>query len=69
MANDRVFLRCKNCGAQKMLFAYWVVYIKMWDANDIAAWLDEHIEHHPRMYENDLGTDAGFELVTEAHVT
>ena len=65
MANDRIYLRCKTCEAQKLLYKYYPQregYAN--DADVLTAWMNEHL--HERAYAMNLAGDPGFVLVTES---
>ena len=64
MANDHVHIRCSGCGAWKMLLKHFPGSLATRD-NGILEWLDEHGDHHPKLYENDLGGYPGFSLYTD----
>ena len=67
MSNDRVYLRCKVCGENKLLFKYNPVESSLWRPAAIQDWINLHIAacHNAPP---DLGDDPRFELVTELTV-
>lgn len=65
MANDRIYLRCKVCEAEKLLYKYYPAgngYAN--DADALTAWITEHL--HERGNAMNLEGDAGFVLKTES---
>lgn len=64
MANDRVFIVCKTCGAWKMLLKHFPGSLGTRD-NGILEWLDSHGACHPQYYNSDLQGNPGFKLATE----
>lgn len=65
MANDRIYLRCKVCDEQKMLFKFYLAgegYAN--DADTLTEWINEHL--HERQFDLDLAGEAGFVLTTES---
>lgn len=62
MANDRAYIRCKNCGEKHMLFKYYPTLTR-YAPNDLVAWVDLHVWCIPT--QNDLEGDPQFELSTE----
>lgn len=64
MANDRVIIKCKTCGAWKMLLKHFPGSLDTRNCG-LMEWLDSHGGCHPKLWAGDLGGDPGFELLTE----
>lgn len=67
MANDRIYITCKYCGAEKLLAKYYpTINANEWPASDFADWMYTHMhcETHPRGF--DLAGEPGFTLKTES---
>lgn len=67
MANDRVHIKCKGCGAWKMLLSYNGTSLRPTDS-EILDWLSDHGECHPNLYSPHLNGDPGFSLHTDDDV-
>lgn len=67
MANDRVHIKCKGCGAWKMLLTHSGAGLHVTD-KDILGWLENHGGCHPRAFSADLDGDPGFSLHTDDDV-
>lgn len=67
MANDRIYMKCRNCGKEKMLAKY---YPTMGHGiafpAEVICWIEEHIMCSPHFGENDLHGDRCFDLFTES---
>lgn len=80
MANDRVYLRCKTCRAQLLLFKYWPGLDGLAGPFLQASGDDEEarigaaetfvVEHllncHPKAFHGDLRGDPGFDVYAES---
>lgn len=64
MANDRVFIRCSQCGGHKMLLKYFPGVGLTTRDNGILEWLDAHAICSSGLG-GDLGGDPRFTLFTE----
>ena len=66
MSNDRVSLKCKKCGAEKVIFKYYPGDALFHDYG-IGEYAKKHFQEcHPNGFEPDLGGNPGFVLVTES---
>lgn len=71
MANDRIYLVCKDCGDSVMLWKFYpfggiISGGYMGDAEKLSDFLRKHLQDcHPRAYSLHLGDNPGFVLLTE----
>ena len=65
MADDRVFIKCKQCEGWKMLLKHFSIEGVTTRDNGILEWLDTHAFCNPEVYGPDLGNNPGFTLHTE----
>jgi len=69
MANDRIYLKCKECGQLKLLFTYWPDGVSLWSSLseekiiELEEWVNTHL--HSKMGRFSLEGDPGFTLETE----
>ena len=67
MANDRINLRCRGCGAEKMLVKYYPrQFDGIWSPTEVSWWIAEHLQCSPHWGQQDLGGDRCFDLFTES---
>jgi len=66
MANDRIFLRCRNCGESTLLAKYYPSNYGVWDRDQLCDFIDKHIECSPFFGRMDLHGDRCFDLFTES---
>ena len=64
MANDRIYMECKGCGSQHLLFKYYPSDGYIWTAGT-REWMKEHITCN-ELGNGDLGGNPCFDLVTES---
>ena len=43
MANDRIFLKCQECGEQHLMMKYYPSRTQFYDADKTAAWIHDHL--------------------------
>lgn len=68
MANDRIYLKCKKCGMNQMLYKVWASPDESYlgDADKIEAFIGTHIyDCQGRCYGGTLQGDPGFVLESE----
>jgi hypothetical protein len=69
VANDRIYLKCKECGQLMLLFKYWgtdglaLYSVTEKRMTEIEQWATEHL--HDRVGSVSLDGDPGFTLETE----
>lgn len=64
MANDRLFLRCVKCGAEKTIYKF---YPGGGYGYESIEFIESHLDEcHGKLHANGLGDDALFDVVTEA---
>ncbi len=62
MANDRLWLRCTECGSEKLFWKHYPEAGYIWKPGELEAWMKNHTEFHGGaghivMYsENAMGT-------------
>jgi hypothetical protein len=69
MANDRISIKCKTCGAEYVIVRYYPGNIvpAIEDAETFGEFLIDHLEsHHPYGFSQDLHGDPGFVIETES---
>ena len=66
MANDRLILKCRNCG-DTMTFAkyYPTLGHGIWSPEKLDTWVSQHMMCSPRFGGIDLGGDRCFDIHTE----
>jgi hypothetical protein len=67
MANDRIWIVCKQCSEKKLLAKYYPTLSSDWPpGSDFSSWMYDHM-HHGNNGMN-LAGDSGFELKTDDQV-
>lgn len=67
MANDRIYLKCRGCGATRSLAKYYpTLGYGVWWPDEVAQWIDKHMRCSPHFGEKDLNGDRCFDLFTES---
>ena len=65
MANDRIYLRCKECGSYILMAKYWGYhYNRVIDTPSLDCWLDNHASCNP----DSPMTVTNLEVVNETEV-
>ena len=66
MANDRLFLECRHCGAMQLLMKYYPGGNSyLWEKKVIEDFMSGHVKCSPNVGMN-MGKDRCFNLVTES---
>ena len=67
MANDRIHIRCRNCGRVRTLAKYYpTIGSGVWEPQVLADWIDQHIQCSPNFGREDLNGDRCFDLMVES---
>lgn len=66
MANDRLYIKCEQCGAWTMFMKHFTGALYVHDRDKLVDWLDSHGGCHTNLYQTDLGGEPGFSLMTES---
>lgn len=66
MANDRLWIVCKNCKEKRLLIKYYPSFSYVWNDKTIGDWLLDHLECSNNCHEISLYGDNCFEAFAKS---